>query len=57
MTRTVHVTVTFRGTIPVEVPDDWEYDGTLGSITEHNDLDANDPSMELVDWDVREERE
>lgn len=44
------VYATFRSTEVIEVPDDWEWDGTLESILEFTDMPANIAS--LVDWEV-----
>lgn len=53
MSKEVIVEVTFKGDIAIEVPDDWEWDGTLQSLVEWDDLSASSPGLELVDWEVR----
>lgn len=47
------VTITFdvRGYEAIEVPDDWEWDGTLKSLLEFTDLEYR--GQELLDLSVR----
>ena len=50
MEITIHCT--WKASIPVEVPDDFEWDGDLGSLPEEalDQITPSDPSTELVDW-------
>ena len=47
---TVHTV--WRGREVLDVPEGWEWDGTLGALLEFSDLDAS--GVELVDWEVTE---
>ena len=50
--KTVTVYAKFVSEETIEVPDDWEWDGTLDSILEFTDLPTT--IVSLVDWDVKE---
>lgn len=38
----------------IDVPDDWECDGTIEAILEHTDMPYN--GGDLLDWEVKESR-
>lgn len=48
--KTIYVTATWRSIHEIEVPDDWEDDGSL-SFTEYEDITSQ--IAELTDWEVR----
>jgi hypothetical protein len=48
--KDARIDTVWRGTEVIEVPDDWEWDGTLESLLEFTDVPAD--NVELVDWKV-----
>ncbi|WP_157497205.1 hypothetical protein [Leifsonia sp. Leaf264] len=54
MTRTITITATWESVHhDIEVPDDFEYDGTLTSLPEDAQEQITSEVASLIDWDVR----
>lgn len=47
--RTITVHTTWKGTQQIEVPDDWEYDGTLAEVWA-DQVDSG--GAYLADWEI-----
>lgn len=52
-TKQIVVRTEWRSHHLLEVPEDWEWDGSLGALLEHDDLDSR--TAELIDWEVTNE--
>ena len=50
--KTITIHCTWKASIPVEVPDDYEWEGYISTLPEEalEQITASGPSTELVDW-------